>query len=202
MFCPNCGNQLPDGSAFCDSCGTQLGGSQQPQMQAPQGGYAQQTQGGFVQQPASQQAQGGFFGQFAGGAAASVNSGMPSSIYAWIMGLSMIVMMLVEVFELKVLHHDDPLILHLTDNMFGMFLYILIPAVLIVLDYRECKKSGKNLNLIFCVVMICMGGFFPLYLFVRALKVDKKFGYFIFSLIPYVLLTVLIMYAYVKAHGI
>jgi len=31
MFCPNCGTQLPDGSAFCPNCGTRLGGM-------PQGG--------------------------------------------------------------------------------------------------------------------------------------------------------------------
>ncbi len=24
MFCPNCGNKLPDGTKFCSSCGTQL----------------------------------------------------------------------------------------------------------------------------------------------------------------------------------
>lgn len=27
MFCPKCGNQLPDGSAFCGKCGAQLGAS-------------------------------------------------------------------------------------------------------------------------------------------------------------------------------
>lgn len=25
MFCPQCGSQLPDGSAFCGKCGAQLG---------------------------------------------------------------------------------------------------------------------------------------------------------------------------------
>lgn len=27
MFCPKCGNQLPDGSAFCGKCGAKLGTS-------------------------------------------------------------------------------------------------------------------------------------------------------------------------------
>lgn len=27
MFCPHCGNQLPDGSKFCGKCGAQLGGA-------------------------------------------------------------------------------------------------------------------------------------------------------------------------------
>lgn len=33
MNCPNCGNQLPDGTTFCTSCGTPLG-AQQP-VQSP-----------------------------------------------------------------------------------------------------------------------------------------------------------------------
>jgi len=36
MFCPNCGSQIPDGSAFCPNCGTRLGTTQQPQYGAPQ----------------------------------------------------------------------------------------------------------------------------------------------------------------------
>lgn len=30
MFCPQCGNQLPDGSAFCGKCGTKLNAPSQP----------------------------------------------------------------------------------------------------------------------------------------------------------------------------
>lgn len=30
MFCPHCGNQLPDGSRFCGKCGAQLGGPAAP----------------------------------------------------------------------------------------------------------------------------------------------------------------------------
>ncbi|MBE6910204.1 MAG: zinc-ribbon domain-containing protein [Ruminococcaceae bacterium] len=50
MFCPNCGNQIPDDSTFCQNCGARLGTVQQPQgvqtpyqqpMQQPQ--YAQQS---------------------------------------------------------------------------------------------------------------------------------------------------------------
>ena len=29
MFCPNCGNQCPDGTKFCQSCGTPLTNNQQ-----------------------------------------------------------------------------------------------------------------------------------------------------------------------------
>ncbi|MBR0311016.1 MAG: zinc-ribbon domain-containing protein, partial [Oscillospiraceae bacterium] len=40
MFCPNCGTQLPDDSAFCENCGVRLGGAapqpQQPAYQQPQ----------------------------------------------------------------------------------------------------------------------------------------------------------------------
>ncbi|MCR5092605.1 MAG: zinc-ribbon domain-containing protein [Lachnospiraceae bacterium] len=36
MFCPNCGNQIPDGSQFCSECGTKLGAAESaPQMQQP-----------------------------------------------------------------------------------------------------------------------------------------------------------------------
>lgn len=27
MFCPNCGNQLPDGAQFCNKCGASIGGA-------------------------------------------------------------------------------------------------------------------------------------------------------------------------------
>lgn len=39
MFCPNCGTQIPDGSAFCQNCGARLTAAQpvqQPQYQQPQ----------------------------------------------------------------------------------------------------------------------------------------------------------------------
>ena len=39
MICPNCGNQIPNDSAFCPFCGATLGAPpqyQQPQYQQPQ----------------------------------------------------------------------------------------------------------------------------------------------------------------------
>ena len=45
MFCPNCGAQIPDDSAFCGSCGAKLGGA----AQAPQ-------QSAYRQPQAAQQA--------------------------------------------------------------------------------------------------------------------------------------------------
>lgn len=42
MFCPNCGNQLPEGAAFCSSCGSKISedgvsaAPQQPAYAAPQ----------------------------------------------------------------------------------------------------------------------------------------------------------------------
>ncbi len=35
MFCPNCGNNNPDGTQFCSACGTKLS-QPQPQYQQPQ----------------------------------------------------------------------------------------------------------------------------------------------------------------------
>lgn len=40
MFCPNCGNQLPDGSRFCGKCGTQLDVSPGVQPTGVPGPYA------------------------------------------------------------------------------------------------------------------------------------------------------------------
>lgn len=56
MFCPNCGTNLPDGSAICTGCGYQLSRSQQsaPQQSAPRQAAPQQPQ---YQQPAYQQPQ-------------------------------------------------------------------------------------------------------------------------------------------------
>ena len=55
MFCPNCGTQLPDGSAFCSSCGAQLGGAQAPQQPVQQPAYQQQPQMAQQQWQAQQQ---------------------------------------------------------------------------------------------------------------------------------------------------
>ncbi len=35
MFCPSCGNQIPDQTAFCPKCGRQIGTAAQPQGQQP-----------------------------------------------------------------------------------------------------------------------------------------------------------------------
>ena len=52
MFCPNCGNQLPDGSKFCGNCGAQIAqAAQQPEAQsqpAYQPAYAAAGAGGAV----------------------------------------------------------------------------------------------------------------------------------------------------------
>lgn len=46
MFCPKCGNQIPDNSGFCGRCGAQLS-----PVQPQQGGYSPQPQqGGYVPQ--------------------------------------------------------------------------------------------------------------------------------------------------------
>ncbi len=42
MFCPNCGNQLPDGSAFCGNCGAPVDPRSNPQQ--PQGNPYQAPQ--------------------------------------------------------------------------------------------------------------------------------------------------------------
>ncbi len=58
MFCPNCGANIPDGSAFCTSCGNRMASSyqsqyQQPQYQQPQYQQAppQYQQAAYGQQP-------------------------------------------------------------------------------------------------------------------------------------------------------
>ena len=43
MFCPNCGAQVPDGSAFCGSCGARLGGAPQAPQQSVYQQAPQQT---------------------------------------------------------------------------------------------------------------------------------------------------------------
>lgn len=59
MFCPHCGAQLPDGTAFCTSCGqptTQQAPGQQPYQQAPgQQPYQQAPGQQTYQQPYQQQ---------------------------------------------------------------------------------------------------------------------------------------------------
>lgn len=53
MFCPNCGNQVPDGQAFCSNCGTKMQAPVAPQQPVQQPTYAQPVQQP-VQQPIQQ----------------------------------------------------------------------------------------------------------------------------------------------------
>ena len=52
MFCPNCGNQIPEGSAFCGNCGTKVEAPAAPQP-APQPAYEAPQQPAYqaVQEP-------------------------------------------------------------------------------------------------------------------------------------------------------
>lgn len=52
MFCPNCGNDVPEGSAFCTNCGTPMQQAPQQQYQQPyeQPGYQQAPQQPYPQQ--------------------------------------------------------------------------------------------------------------------------------------------------------
>ncbi|MBO4396335.1 MAG: zinc ribbon domain-containing protein [Eubacterium sp.] len=66
MFCPNCGKQLEEGTAFCPMCGTAIATAPQENAQAPQQEQQQFSQavGGFDQAPQQEQQQ---FNQAAGG---------------------------------------------------------------------------------------------------------------------------------------
>ena len=56
MFCPNCGKEIPDGSAFCGNCGARLDASaSQPAGGPQQGGYQQSGPQQGYQQPGPQQ---------------------------------------------------------------------------------------------------------------------------------------------------
>ena len=51
MFCPNCGNQMPDTAKFCSKCGTPVG--QAPTQNTP-AGYRQYAQPPYAQPPYAQ----------------------------------------------------------------------------------------------------------------------------------------------------
>lgn len=53
MFCPNCGNELPDNAAFCGRCGQQLAApAQAPAQEAAQQYYPQQAAAPYAPQSA------------------------------------------------------------------------------------------------------------------------------------------------------
>lgn len=54
MFCPNCGNQVPDGAGFCGSCGSKIEAAQ-PAYSAPQQPAYEAPQQPTYQQPTYQQ---------------------------------------------------------------------------------------------------------------------------------------------------
>ena len=53
MFCPNCGNELPDGVAFCDICGEKLNAGEGAGQTPPEvpAGQPMTTQGAYDQMP-------------------------------------------------------------------------------------------------------------------------------------------------------
>lgn len=57
MFCPQCGNNNPDGSAFCSGCGAPLNVNEQPVQEAPQPEYQQPQPEYQAPQPEYQQPQ-------------------------------------------------------------------------------------------------------------------------------------------------
>jgi len=81
MFCPNCGNQVPDGYSFCSYCGAQFDNSyvnQQPQYPYPQPQY-QQPQYAVQQEPPKKGVN--LMGVIAGVAALLVAGGIAAGIF-------------------------------------------------------------------------------------------------------------------------
>ena len=198
MFCPNCGTQLPDGSAFCSNCGTKIASAANEPLSnpAPQGSIEPQSVRETIQ------SQNTFHPGMAGGNA-QLGSGKPSSIYAWIMSAILLLFLGILVFELVILRHEDPMIMKIVDiNNPGInFLNILFSAALIFLDRRECKKYGIEMHIVMCLICVLFGGMllYPVYLFSRARKTDQKYGYFIVSIIPYIFIVILAAYALIRA---
>jgi len=81
MFCPNCGNQVPDGYSFCSYCGAQFDNSyvnQQPQYPYPQPQY-QHPQYAVQQKPPKKGVN--LMGVIAGVAALLVAGGIAAGIF-------------------------------------------------------------------------------------------------------------------------
>ncbi len=182
MFCSNCGNQLPDGSRFCDVCGAQLGGgdlgnaahnyAQQgynPNMpnQAQFQGQNQMPYGGQMQYDGQMQ----YGGQSASAYQESGSGEMPKNTYVLIMSLGIIFQGICGA-VLAIATGDVP-----SDdfiNMLGIVLLI-IKTILLIGDSRELKRCGYKISKLWYIIGFLSA---PPYLFVRAKTVDHNYKYF------------------------
>lgn len=175
MFCPNCGAELPDGSAFCASCGKPISSeqtartpqppasSEQPQPAAaqPQDQQGQQAQGAAAQpqgqqaQANTQQAQPGY--QQPGYQQPGYQQPSQQKIYAQTTGTSRALAMSIYwgmlplIFAAAVADKDtDPFIKHHLNQGLVLFLGGLIAALLSIIIIG-------GLLAIYLLVMVIMG---------------------------------------------
>ena len=171
MFCANCGKELPDGSMFCDSCGTRLAPSGAAPGANTGAGYDYNAYGaagyqdpGYDTSYDSQSYGGGMYDDAGYGE-------MPTQIYAWVIAVSYLFILVSMFIQNRGFAAGNNVLVLLSGIPYLMYFGVKIAAL--VRDSRELKRCGYSISMVWYILA---GIFFEFaYLFVRARRVDKNY---------------------------
>ena len=153
MFCPKCGTQLPDGSRFCASCGSQLGGAPAPAA-APQAGYVPPVQPAQPVQPIKP--------GIAVPGLATNDLGMLVSVVAAIVGIVAFFMPIISLsvfgstttLSAKQMTFGTTVYGMSMDGEFANILFLVIPVIALVVSLLVKGKPGAIARIIVAVVLL------------------------------------------------
>ena len=171
MFCSNCGKELPDGSMFCDSCGTRLAPSGAAPGANTGAGYDNNAYGAAgYQDPGydtsyDSPSYGGSMYDDAG------YGEMPTQIYAWVIAASYLFFLIAGLIQNRGIAAANNVLVAL--SVIPFLIYLVVKIIALVRDSRELKRCGYSIPMVWYILA---GIFFGIsYLFVRARRVDKNY---------------------------
>ena len=101
----------------------------------------------------------------------------PKNIYVWLLALLPLIEIFIGIF-INIIFKPN----FLTGCITGFIIWVILTSIFGGLDLEHLKKLGYNFRKIWILGIIT---FTPLYLFIRAYRVDKKYSYAIVWLILY-----------------
>lgn len=192
MYCRNCGQQLPDNSAFCNVCGARMdggqanyGGAGYPQMQgynrapAYNAGYPQQPQNSYYAQPQQREQ--------AHSREEERPKEVPDGRYASrLVLLYYLLGVVVAIAEIAHIDQDSY-------SAAAGFIYMIASIGCLSGDAKELKRCGYKISKLWYVIGFIWS---TPYLFVRAKKTGTGMGYFVLRIIPTLVALVMVFVMY------